>query len=530
MKSKRPVFHAMLFLAVLCSVFFLPTRAWAQGNLLTNPGFESGSFGGWSVTGTSPTYGVSTAGFIIPGTNPPTPVVVHSGNYAGYALVCSFCTEDGDYLELSQTVTLVPGDIYTVAFWLGNGSAETYGNQSGVRLNGTDLNMTTFPPDVIPGYQVESGSFIATQANSTFTFHIEGSGTAPAGFSFDDFSVTQTGSPATNGGYLYQIRTINQVADFQVNINTGALVQGVNSPFPTGNNPSAAASNGALTYVADQSSSQISAYVTNQTTGTMTPVSGSPYTTGLTPVGIALDRSLHFLYACGNEHGNGAVAGWSYNPLTGALTPVSGSPFPAGSNPGAIAFSRNGQYLYVTDRFASELLAYSINTMTGALTELAGSPYHTGSYPIALATDTVGNYLYVADAGGNTISAFAIASDGELTPVPGSPFAAGSSPFSLALDKAQRYLYAANDGSSNISAYQINSSTGALTPINGSPFTTGANPNSIASSNNFLYVNAPPSIYGYQINSATGALTPISGSPFPYQGHGLASAGTGVAD
>jgi hypothetical protein len=180
MKSTQPAFRAMLFLAVLCSVSFLSTRAWAQGNLLTNPGFERGSFSGWSVTGTSPTYGVSTAGFIIPGTNPPTPVVVHSGNYAGYALVCSFCTEDGDYLELSQTVTLVPGDIYTVAFWLGNGSTESYGNQSGVRLNGTDLNMTTFPPDVSPGYQVESGSFIATQANSTFTFHVEGSGTAPA--------------------------------------------------------------------------------------------------------------------------------------------------------------------------------------------------------------------------------------------------------------------------------------------------------------------------------------------------------------
>lgn len=529
MKAQRSALNAMLSLAVFCLICMSSLAGWAQ-NLLTNPGFESGNFNGWSVTGTSPNYGVNIAGFLIQGTYGaygPTYVVVHSGTYAGYAVVCSFCTNNGEYVELTQPVTLVPGDVYTASLWLGNGSSQSYGNSSGVRLNGQNLGMTTFPPDVNPGYQQESGSFIATQANSSITFHIEGSGTGAAGFSFDDFSLTQTGGPATNGGYLYQIRTVGQIADFQINTSTGALVQGIGSPISTGNNPQGVTTNGVVTYVADQQSVQISAYTTNQTTGTMTAVPGSPFASPITPVAVAVDASPHFLYASGNEHGNGAVAGWIYSPLTGGLTPIPGSPFAAGTAPNAMAFGRNGQYLYVADRPSADILAYSINPQTGALSQISGSPFESGHFPWAMVTDTANNYLYVANENDNTVSAFAIESDGALTPVPGSPFATGSSPYSLALDSAQHHLYVANFQSNNISAYQINAGTGALTPITGSPFSTGPSPDSITSSHNFLYVNTQSVIYGYQIGPS-GLLTSLPGFPYPAQGHAITTAGSGL--
>src|SRR5436309_41807 len=83
--------------------------------LLINPGFETGNFSGWTVFrpapgpfGGTPIYGVATAGTPIPGTSfSGMNVIVHSGTYAGYAVVCQVhpCSGGGDvatdYLELS---------------------------------------------------------------------------------------------------------------------------------------------------------------------------------------------------------------------------------------------------------------------------------------------------------------------------------------------------------------------------------------------------------------------------------------------
>lgn len=519
-----------LFLPLLvCFLAMFANRSQAQGNLLTNPSFESGGFSGWSVAGTSSNFGVNVSGFQITGAYWPTTVVVHSGTYAGYALVCNTCSggDPHQYLELTQSFTAVPGNVYTVSFWLGNGSTTAFYNASYVMLNGSALNLTTFSV-INPGYQLMSGSFIATQANYTIKFHLDGSGSGAGGLSFDDFSVTQTGGPATNGGYLYETYSNNRIAPYQINTSNGTLVEGVGAPFLTGSEPNTATTAGSLTYVADQGSSQISAYVTNQTTGAMTPVSGSPYSAGITPVGIAIDRSLHYLYAVGSDHNNnGVIAAWSYNPVTGVLTSVAGSPFPAGGTPSAIAFSRNGQNVYVTDHYSGDLLAYSVNTMTGALTQIAGSPYRTGSYPLAVATDIAGNFVYVADAGDDTISAFKIGSNGTLTAVPGSPFATAHGPWSLAFDSAQHFLYVANLRANAISTYSINPLTGALTQLSGSPMHVGYTPSPIVTSHNFLYVNLPGTgLFGYQINPTTGAITRLPGFPTLGSGLTLTTAGT----
>src|SRR5215831_18084751 len=95
---------------VIALVLLFGTSSVAQQNLLTNPGFETGDFTGWTMTQNSPNYGVNTNGFLITGTDPsfgPITVVTHSGNYAAYSTVCDiwcYGQPDGMYVELSQTV------------------------------------------------------------------------------------------------------------------------------------------------------------------------------------------------------------------------------------------------------------------------------------------------------------------------------------------------------------------------------------------------------------------------------------------
>src|SRR5215472_15670334 len=82
--------------------------------VLVNPGFETGDFTGWTIGGTSTSFGVATTGTVIPETDPPfTPafVTVHSGDFAAFANVsCSSfigCTPRLTF-TLSQVIAVSP--------------------------------------------------------------------------------------------------------------------------------------------------------------------------------------------------------------------------------------------------------------------------------------------------------------------------------------------------------------------------------------------------------------------------------------
>jgi 6-phosphogluconolactonase len=518
MEAKKMFSILCLRLTLVLSslAFWSAPLVWAQNNLLVNPGFETGDFSGWTVTTNSGNYGVNVNGFVIQGTDPQLGtiiVIVHSGTYAAYTLVCNTWCDGppyGMYLGLSQTFNLTPGDVYTAGFWLGNGSQDILGNGSEILINGQPISLTTFPYQLNPGYYDVSGSFIAPQGASTVTFIVNGSGDAIAGLSADDFSLVHDTIMPANGGYAFLLQQDNnKVGSYQVDPANGALIPGAGSPFNTGAAPVAVAATGALVYVADQGSSQVSAYLVNFSTGTMTPVPGSPYAAQLVPSAVAIDYALHLVYATGlDSNGNGAISGWRYVPAFGALAPVAGSPFPAGTAPGGIAFDRSGTHAYVVDSANNNLLAYSIDPSTGTLTPLAGSPYTTGTRPTAVVTYIVGNYLYVTNLGDDDISGFQISSTGTLSPLPDSPYPTGTTPVALAFDSTQRFLYAANSGSSNIWGYQVNPS-GILSVVPNSPFVTGSQPNSIASSQGFLFATASGSISEFQINGNSGTLRPI---------------------
>ena len=205
---------AQVVLPVLLSAL-APLHA---GNVLTNPGFETGDFTGWTVGGNTPNDGVNLAGFAIPGVDPvfgTTPVLVHSGSYAAWADV--ECTGGGlcapsVYITLQQTVAVTPGQIDTVGFWEANGSALLFGQDIGnsgtqIFVNGTGI-LASNNVDVDNSYQELSGSFnTGSNTSVTVIFQIDGSGESTGGISLDDFFVDDNGS-ATPEPQTWSLMTV----------------------------------------------------------------------------------------------------------------------------------------------------------------------------------------------------------------------------------------------------------------------------------------------------------------------------------
>ena len=172
--------------------------------------------------------------------------------------------------------------------------------------------------------------------------------------------------------------------------------------------------------------------------------------------------------------------------------------------------------------------AFAVGT-NGALAAVAGSPYKTGGTgggnsidpeEIAIASAHNASFLYAANDGSGTISAFKINSTtGALTHVQGSPFLADGAPggdYALATSPDNKFLFATCDCTTNIHVYAIGNA-GALGEVEGSPFQTGANSDGLkVSSNSQLLVVAEGSLtaVGVYSISSTGTLTAVAGSPF----------------
>jgi hypothetical protein len=181
-----------LFACMLCVCVPLSAT-----NLLTNPGFESGDFNGWTATPNTPTFGVAVAGTDIPGAFfGPMSVIVHSGNYASYALVCNGigsgpCLTDGadvENLALEQTVDLIAGVQYHIGFWFGNPITTALGDSSTISVDGSLIFSAI--TDLPQGYKLNDVYFTpSVDGPATISFFLQASGTGNAGLSADDFFV-----------------------------------------------------------------------------------------------------------------------------------------------------------------------------------------------------------------------------------------------------------------------------------------------------------------------------------------------------
>jgi hypothetical protein len=160
-------------LAAALGPFFLAGSL--RANLIVNPGFETGDYTGWTLSNSQG-----------PGYNGISNIVPHSGTYSAY-----FGQASG-LVDLSQTVTTVPGQSYYLSFWIGNHAGTTPQNEFQLTW-GSTTPIDNFNVNSMAWTQIQ-GVVVATQTQTLLQF---GFNNVPGWWNLDDVSLTATPEPAT---------------------------------------------------------------------------------------------------------------------------------------------------------------------------------------------------------------------------------------------------------------------------------------------------------------------------------------------
>ena len=151
---------------VAMAAFALAAPAQAQ---VTNGGFETGDFTGWTQSGNTDFTGVDS-------------IAPHSGDYAAYF------GNAGSTGSISQTLTTTPGQDYTISFWLMNEEGEP--NSFEAAFGDAVLMTLTDAPD--SGYIFYSFTETASSASTLLSFTFQQDVTF---WDLDDVSVVAAGVP-----------------------------------------------------------------------------------------------------------------------------------------------------------------------------------------------------------------------------------------------------------------------------------------------------------------------------------------------
>jgi 6-phosphogluconolactonase (cycloisomerase 2 family) len=189
----------------------------------------------------------------------------------------------------------------------------------------------------------------------------------------------------------------------------------------------------------------------------------------------------------------------------------------AGPNTLGATVSPNGRFFYQVNGSSNTVSPFAIGT-DGTLTPIAcsGSNCHTGVFPVGAAMSTDGRFLYVTNQSAGTVSEFSVGVGGSLSPLCTTTCpTTGTNPIGIAVAPNGKSLYVGNRGAGTISPFSINTD-GTLSPIactGSNCTTTSTNLNDIAVSPNgrFLYGAGEDtnSIFAFAIG-ADGSITPIT--------------------
>jgi hypothetical protein len=157
-------------LLALTAVAALSVAYPAKANLITNPGFETGDFTGWTTGG----------GSVMGSFNGVSP---HSGSFQAVF--------SGPSVVLSQTLATMAGQSYTVDFWMAAVNVDPGGGMFGVFWGGSNVFAHAFAVGNTP-YTEFTFNVTASSASTNLAFSI-----APDSSSIflDDVSVTPAGVP-----------------------------------------------------------------------------------------------------------------------------------------------------------------------------------------------------------------------------------------------------------------------------------------------------------------------------------------------
>jgi hypothetical protein len=179
----------IILAAIRCFSMFIAVAAVsvaypAKANLITNPGFETGDFTGWTLGGTPAAIVFGTVAGVSP----------HSGNFQAIWTDLGLGT-----FTLSQTLTTPPDATYTIDFWVAllEGFPQTPQNSIAVQWAGATVfslaNQSSF------GYTEFTFNVTASTASTNLAFLLTGSPGLTRWF-LDDISVNPSGVGVPDGG------------------------------------------------------------------------------------------------------------------------------------------------------------------------------------------------------------------------------------------------------------------------------------------------------------------------------------------
>jgi len=178
--------NKLVRIALTLSVLVLGTVGFAHAgsNLVTNGSFETGDFTGWTLSGDTTFTGVCDVSTCPGGFAP------EDGNYAAYF------GPVGDTATISQTIATIPGDEYSLSFYLANPVGGTP-NYFSVTFGNSSFSFTNF--GVAFGWQQFTLTTVATtdQTNLSFTFRND-----PSYWFLDNVTVQQSGGSTPEPGTL----------------------------------------------------------------------------------------------------------------------------------------------------------------------------------------------------------------------------------------------------------------------------------------------------------------------------------------
>jgi hypothetical protein len=161
-------------LLILTSIVWvmLAGVAWAA-NLVTNPGFETGDFTGWTQSGNTD-YTLVNIGN------------AHSGSHAAqFGPV-------GSLGFISQDLTTVSGGTYDLTFWLQNRLGNSNENEYQVYWGEVLLTDDIIDSPFFPYTEISFGNLTASSSSTELKF---GFRNGPSWFDLDDVSVSMTSVP-----------------------------------------------------------------------------------------------------------------------------------------------------------------------------------------------------------------------------------------------------------------------------------------------------------------------------------------------
>lgn len=352
--------------------------------------------------------------------------------------------------------------------------------------------------------------------------------------------------------YLYVTASKNnpgQISVYRVDLQSGALTQIQDSPYPSGGrNPVAEVTspNGTDLYVVNHDDNTIVEFAIG-TDGKLYP-QHTYQTPGTEPTAIAINATGTLLFVVDTfeatfsdaNPGPGALVVFPINSdgsLGGNIANGNLPYWPVEFAPSTVNVTADGKFAYVantntsapagtTDAQRGTISGFAVGS-GGALTPVYASttplPY-AGVTPSASASDPTSRFLYVTDSASNQLYAYTIGASGVLTPLTNGPFATGVFPDGVTVDPSGTYLYVSNFNSNSISAYQITQATGTPSGLAGATsYATKTGPTCILvepAFGRFVYTAnfLDNSLTGYQLNPNTGALTGTENSPYPAAG------------